>query len=112
MRGPKPIAFLGDSLKDLREFPAEARREAGYQLDRVQNGLEPERWKPIKTVGQGVSEITVTDAAGEFRVIYVARFATAIFVLHCFHKTTRRTSKPDLTLAATRYRELTKELKR
>jgi phage-related protein len=107
---PKPIAFLGSSLDDLRAFPLSARREAGYQLDQVQNGHEPDDWKPMKTVGQGVKEIRIRDAAGAFRVIYVASFADAIYVLHCFKKKSQRTSKAVLELASKRYRELVKEL--
>jgi phage-related protein len=106
----KPIEFRGSSLDDLRAFPLTAKREAGYQLDRVQNGLEPDDWKPMNTVGQGVREIRIRDAAGAFRVIYVAKFADAVYVLHCFQKKTEKTSKTDLDLAAKRYRDLLKEL--
>ena len=107
---PKPIEFLGGSLDDLRAFPVTARREAGFQLDRVQSGREPDDWKPMNTVGQGVKEIRIRDAAGAFRVIYVAKFAAAVYVLHCFQKKTAKTSRADLELAAKRYRDLVKEL--
>lgn len=107
---PKPVDFRGSSLDDLRAFPFEVRREAGHQLDRVQNSLEPDDWKPVSTVGKGVKEIRIWEAAGTFRVIYVAKFAEAVYVLHCFQKKTARTSKADLNLAATRYRDLLKEL--
>ena len=90
----------------------EARREAGHQLDLVQNGHEPDDWKPMNTVGQGVQEIRVRDAAGAFRVIFVAKFRDAVYVLHCFQKKTSRTSHGDLELAAQRYRDLLKEIKR
>lgn len=86
-----------------------ARREAGYQLDLVQNGLEPDDWKPMNTIGPGVQEIRIRDASGAFRIIYVAKFSDAIHVLHCFQKKTGRTSKSDIELAAKRYRELLKE---
>jgi len=109
MTNPKPIEFRGSSLDDLRAFPLAARREAGHQLDQVQNGQEPDDWKPMSTVGQGVKEIRVRDVAGVFRIIYVAKFADAIYVLHCFQKKTERTSKADLDLAAKRYRDLLKE---
>nr|WP_316886033.1 type II toxin-antitoxin system RelE/ParE family toxin [Ralstonia sp. LMG 32965] len=107
---PKPIEFRGSSLDDLRSFPIAARREAGHQLDQVQNGQEPDDWKPMNTVGQGVKEIRIRDAAGAFRVIYVAKFADAVYVLHCFQKKTEKTSKADVDLAAKRYRDLLKEL--
>ena len=71
-------SFLGDSLDKVREFPAGARREAGFQIDRVQRGLDPDVWKPMKTIGTGVREIRIRDAAGAFRVIYIAAFAEAI----------------------------------
>lgn len=106
---PKPVEFRGNSLDELRAFPLAARREAGHQIDQVQNGQEPDDWKPISTVGQGVREIRVRDPAGAFRVIYIAKFADAVYVLHCFQKKTERTSKADLDLAAKRYRDLLKE---
>ena len=87
-----------------------ARREAGYQIDRVQNGHEPDDWKPMPSIGSGVQEIRIRDAAGAFRVIYVAKFADAVYVLHCFQKKTQKTSKTDLDLAESRYRDLVKEL--
>jgi phage-related protein len=105
----KPVEFRGSSLEDLRAFPLTARREAGHQLDQVQHGREPDDWKPMNTVGQGVKEIRIRDEAGAFRVLYVAKFADAIYVLHCFQKKTQRTSKADVELAARRYRELMKE---
>lgn len=110
MTDPKPVEFLGSALDDLRAFPLGARREAGHQIDQVQRGLEPDDWKPMHTVGQGVREIRIRDAAGAFRVIYVAKFADVIYVLHCFQKKTQKTSKTDLDLAAKRYRDLLKEL--
>lgn len=106
----KPVEFRGSSLDDLRAFPAAARREAGYQLDRVQHGREPDDWKPMNTIGRGVREIRIRDAAGVFRVLYVAKFDDAVYVLHCFQKKTQKTSKADLNLAAQRYRDLLKEL--
>ncbi|WP_347986369.1 type II toxin-antitoxin system RelE/ParE family toxin [Methylomonas sp. AM2-LC] len=109
MKNLKPIEFCGSSLDDLRAFPITARREAGHQLDQVQNGQEPDDWKPLNTVGQGVKEIRIRDASGAFRVIYVAKFTDAVYVLHCFQKKTEKTSKADLDLAAKRYRELLKE---
>ncbi len=112
MTGPKPIEFRGSALDDLRAFPVSARREAGHQLDQVQNGREPQDWKPMPTIGQGAQEIRVRDAAGAFRVIYVAKLAGAIYVLHCFQKKTQKTSKADLDLAAKRYREFIRELNR
>ena len=101
----KPVEFRGSALDDLRAFPQAARREAGHQLDQVQHGREPDDWKPMNTVGRGVREIRIRDAAGAFRVLYVAKFDDAVYVLHCFQKKTQKTSKADLNLAAQRYRD-------
>ena len=110
MTDPKPVEFRGGSLDDLRAFPLPARREAGHQLDQVQSGQEPDDWKPMNTVGRGVKEIRIRDAGGAFRVIYIAKFADAVYVLHCFQKKTEKTSKTDLDLASKRYRDLLQEL--
>ncbi|TPJ79270.1 type II toxin-antitoxin system RelE/ParE family toxin [Mesorhizobium sp. B2-6-2] len=104
------LKFQGSALSDLRAFPDSARREAGYQLDKVQNEQLPTDWKPMTTVGKGVLEIRIRDETGAFRVIYTAKFADAIYVLHCFQKKTQKTSKTDLDLAAKRYGDLIKEL--
>jgi len=77
----------------------------------VQHCGEPDDRKPMNTVGHGVQEIRIRDEAGAFRVIYVAKFADAVYVLRCFQKKTQKTSKADLDLAAKRYRDLVKELK-
>lgn len=108
---PKAVVFRGSALDDLRAFPDAARRQAGFQLDLVQNGRDPDDWKPMTIIGAGVREIRVRDAAGAFRVIYMARFADAVFVLHCFEKTSQRTSRPDIELATRRYKDLVRELK-
>ncbi|MGA2058343.1 MAG: type II toxin-antitoxin system RelE/ParE family toxin [Bradyrhizobium sp.] len=110
MTDPKPVEFRGSALDDLRGFPQAARREAGYQLDQIQRGREPDDWKPMNAVGRGVREIRIRDAAGAFRVLYVAKFDDAVYVLHCFQKKTQKTSKADVNLAAQRYRDLLKEL--
>ncbi len=106
----KVLKFRGSALDDLRDFPESARREAGYQLDKVQHGQAPSDWKPMTTVGKGVQEIRIWDEAGTFRVIYVAKFADAVYVLHCLQKKTQQTNKADLDLVAKRYADLVKEL--
>ncbi len=105
----KPVEFIGDSLARLRDFPAGARRTAGYQLDRVQRGLEPDNWKPMKAIGTGVRELRIRDRSGAFRVIYLATLADRVVVLHAFQKKTQRTAKLDIELAATRFRDLRKD---
>ncbi|MDE3761465.1 type II toxin-antitoxin system RelE/ParE family toxin [Sinorhizobium meliloti] len=102
----KELVFLGDSLERLRDFPEAARKEAGVQLDKVQQGFEPSDWKPMASVGQGVREIRIRDEAGAFRVIYIAKIEDAVFVLHAFQKKTQQTAKRDLDLAAARLRQV------
>lgn len=101
----KPISFLGDSLSQLRDFPENARSEAGYQLSKVQLGHDPDDWKPMKTVGAGVREIRVRDASGAFRILYLATLPDRVLVLHAFQKKTQQTSQKDIDLAARRLRE-------
>ncbi|WP_354289528.1 type II toxin-antitoxin system RelE/ParE family toxin [Sphingomonas sp. UYEF23] len=104
------IDFRGGSLDDLRDFPGEARKEAGYQLDKVQHGEEPSDWKPFSTVGKGVREIRISEDGDAFRVMYVAKFENTVHVLHCFQKKMVKTSKPDIEIATKRYKALLKEL--
>lgn len=101
----KPISFLGDSLARLRDFPEDARSEAGYQLSEVQRGNDPDDWKPMKAIGPGVREIRVREASGAFRVIYLATLADRVLVLHAFQKKTQQTPRRDIELAARRLRE-------
>ena len=98
----KPIMFAGNSLEDIRNFPAEARRAVGFELTFVQQGLDPSDWKPMKTVGPGVKEIRI-HVLGEWRVLYVAKFADAVYVLHGFQKKTQKTCKEDIELAQRQY---------
>ena len=106
----KPVEFRAGALDDLRAFPTAARRDAGSQLDKVQQGRDPDDWKPMNTIGPGVREIRIREADGAFRVIYVAKFEAAVYVLHCFQKKTQKTSREDITLATRRYKDLLKEL--
>ena len=108
----KQVEFCGDSIDALRAFPEAAKREAGYQIDKVQHGEEPDDWKPMATIGGGVKEIRIWDEAGTFRVIYLAKLADAVYVLHCFQKKTQKTSLPDVKLARDRYNELVRRLRK
>lgn len=96
-------------MKDLRDdeiFSEDARRVAGYELRKVQRGDEPDDWKPFDDVGAGTKEIRIKQTDGTFRVMYVAKFEEAIYVLHCFKKKTQKTSKKDKDLAEQRYKEM------
>src|SRR3989304_6360973 len=101
----KALHWLGSSRTDVRAFPRDARRLVGFQLRRVQQGLVPFDWKPMATVGPGVREIRVHTAL-EHRVLYVAKFAGAVYVLHAFEKRSRKTAKRDVELAGQRYQVL------
>jgi len=105
----KRAVLLGDSRGRIRDFPESARREVGHQILRLQLGLDPTDWKPVKSIGPGVREIRIRDAAGAFRVIYVAIYSEAIYVLHAFQKKTNVTDRRDLNLATLRLRLLQRE---
>ena len=105
----KPVRFLGDALQRLRDFPNDARQDVGYQLDRVQRGLQPDDFKPMPSIGKGVEEIRVWDESGTFRVIYTARLADAVYVLHAFQKKTQATSKRDVEIASKRFAQLIRD---
>ncbi|HSY47215.1 MAG TPA: type II toxin-antitoxin system RelE/ParE family toxin [Thermoanaerobaculia bacterium] len=100
----KPVRFAGSAREDLAAFPEPARRAAGYELFMVQVGREPSDFKPMPDIGPGVHEIRVRDRAGTFRVIYVARFDEAVYVLHAFQKKTAKASRLDIEVARRRYR--------
>jgi phage-related protein len=102
----KPVRFVGDALQALRNFPAAAKNKAGYQLERVQRGLDPQDWKPMRSIGPGVREFRVRDESGAFRVIYLATLPEAIYVLHAFQKKTQHTARGDIELAARRFRQV------
>jgi phage-related protein len=108
----RPLTFIGSSLDDLRDFPRDARREAGFQLDKVQNGENPDDWKAMSSVGSGAYEFRIRDDTGVFRIIYVAKFSEAVYVLHAFQKKSRKTAKKDIDLAVARYQEMTTERRR
>jgi len=101
----KALKFVGTSLDDLRDFPAEARRQVGFELDALQRGHEPSDWKPMKDVGSGVREIRI-HVLGEWRIIYVAKLSDAIYVLHSFQKKSQKTRQEDIELARNRYRQI------
>ncbi len=111
MHDDKEIRWIGSSYEDILEFPSTARREAGFQLGRIQAGLDPDDWKPFDDVGAGVRELRIRDGHGIYRAMYVAKFEEAIYVLHCFQKKTQATSKQDKEIAVCRYREVVRERK-
>ena len=101
----KPIVFLGNSRKNLQDFPVDVRRAMGVELRRVQVGRAPLDFKPMASVGKGAYEIRV-HLDGAWRVIYVAKFHDSIYVLHAFQKKTQKTNNDDIELAAKRYQTI------
>jgi phage-related protein len=95
----KPVYFVGSYREDMRGLPEDARETAGHQLFKVQQGKEPDDWKPVPMVGTGVNEIRVWDESGGYRVLYLAKFKEAVYVLHVFEKRSQKTSKGDIYLA-------------
>ena len=79
MSNEKEIRWVGSAYDELLAFPDEPRRSAGFQLGKVQVGLDPDDWKPFDDVGAGA-------------------------VLHCFQEKTQATSKQDKAIAEARYR--------
>ena len=102
----KNVAFMGNSLERIRNFPPDARQDTGFQIDKVQRGEAPDDWKPVKTIGRGVKEIRIKEWKGQYRVIYLANFQNSVYVLHAFLKNTKKTRKSDIDLARRRLKEL------
>lgn len=93
---------MGNSLTRIRAFPSGARQDAGFQIDKVQRGENPDDWKSVKTIGKSVREIRIKEANGQYRVIYLTNLKDAVYVLHAFQKKTRQTRKSDIDLAGKR----------
>jgi phage-related protein len=102
----KDVIFHGNSLSKLRDFPDDAKDQAGFQLHKVQSNERPDDWIPMPAIGLGVHEIRIHTDDGAFRVIYVAKFADAVHVLHAFRRQMPETAEQDIDIAQTRYREL------
>lgn len=100
----KRVRFVGSAQRDLAAFPKAARTRAGFELFAVQMGRDPADWKPMPSVGAGACEIRVRDATGAWRLIYVARFRDAVYVLHAFQKKSQKTARADIDVAKHRYR--------
>lgn len=106
----KELEFRGSSLSDLRDFPQTVMRDAGHQLDKVRHGLAPDDAKPLPAIGACVMELRIWEEVGTFRVVYVAKFEDAVYVLHCFKKKTQQTSQSGIELARKRFKGLAKEI--
>jgi len=108
----KEVLWLGDSRKCIQAFDAEAQHAIGVELLAVQEGHQPGDSKPMPAIGKGVEEIRVWVESGTYRVIYIARLAEAVYVLHAFQKKTQQTSQRDVSLARGRLEQLLRERNR
>ena len=86
----KGIFFLFSTREEMRSFPDEVRREAGFQLDRVQRGLAPRSFDALPEIGSGVMEIKIDEGGDTYRVVYVAKFEEAVYILDAFQKKSPR----------------------
>ena len=102
----KELEFLGNSLENIQLFPDIAKQRTGYELHKVQNGLKPDNWKPMTSIGSGVNEIRVSASDGIYRTIYIAKFKEAVYVLHAFQKKDQKTRQEDIDLAKKRLKEI------
>ena len=102
----RPLDWIGTTLRDLRTLPPNVQQRIGYQLYRVQTGLDPDDWKPMKSVGRAVREIRVVFRRRTFRVLYVSGAIGMVRVLHVFEKRSRKTRKKDIELAQSRLKQL------
>ena len=106
----KNLKFWNNSVvADYRKFPEDVKQDGGYQLDILQKGSDPEDFKPMPSIGSCAYELRLNDIQNEYRVIYVVKFEDAVWVLHAFQKTTKKTSAKDIALAKSRYEELLQE---
>ena len=108
----KDVKFVGSSLDDLRAFPKNPRQDMGRQINRVQQGLDPRDWKPVNSVGPGVSEIRIRDEGNNYRSIYVTNLDEVVDVLHVFIKKSQKMLRKDIDMAKSRFREVQKVSKR
>lgn len=102
----KELAFIGTAYADLMAFPRSTIQRVGYQLHLVQSGLMPHDFKTMPSIASGVNEIRITDKQGIYRVIYTAKIADCVYVLHAFNKKTQKTSKQDIEIAKARHKAL------
>ncbi|PVV05668.1 MAG: hypothetical protein B6D77_18575 [gamma proteobacterium symbiont of Ctena orbiculata] len=101
----KQLLWIGTSYKVVGNWPKAVKQAAGYQLHLLQQGFEPDDWKPMKIIGSGVREVRL-HTEGEYRVLYIAKFEEGVYVLHAFEKKTQKTSNADIQMAKDRFREL------
>jgi phage-related protein len=107
----KEINWEGDSLEILSQFPDDIKSDLGYALHRLQIGQLPAQSRPMKSIGAGVYELKESDERAWYRVIYFAKVADRIYVLHCFEKKSAKTSPVDLNVAKKRLKQVNERLR-
>ncbi|WP_058973408.1 type II toxin-antitoxin system RelE/ParE family toxin [Type-D symbiont of Plautia stali] len=105
----KDVDWRGTSLDDIKKFPTEVKKDLGFELHKIQNGHNPTHFKAVNRWGAGVIEIKIKGDDGEYRVVYVAKFAEAVYVLHAFQKKTQQTSPKDVSTIVERYKAVVEE---
>jgi phage-related protein len=101
----KPIIWLANTHELIKTYPDDVRRQIGYNLDKIQRGLDPFDWKSMALIGAGAKEMRIHEE-NEYRILYVAKFQEAIYVLHSFIKKSEQTSRKDILIGRRRYTEL------
>jgi phage-related protein len=107
----KQIRYLGNSSKLISKFDEEAKDNLNIELRKLSFGIEPKDWKPMSSIGIGVNELRI-HSKQKYRVIYVAKFKDAIYILHAFQKKTNKTPDKDIALAKSRFKDLANAVKR
>jgi phage-related protein len=100
------VDWLGDSRDVVRGYARDVRVAIGNELRLLQTGEKPVHARPLKTVGRGVWELKISEAEGQFRVVYVVKRNDRIYVLHAFQKKTQQTPQRDIDLAKARFKEI------
>ena len=104
----RSVVWLGNAKKNLREFPEEARKLIGDELQLLQFGGMPRDTKPFKGVGSGVLEIGVRYDKDAYRTVVAVQLGKKLYVLHAFQKKSKRgieTPNRDVELIKQRYKE-------
>ena len=104
----RPLVWLGNSRRNLRAFPVEAKKIIGDELQLIQFGGMPKDAKPFKGVGSGVFEIALRHDAEAYRTVVAVQLGRKIYVLHAFQKKSKKgiaTPKQEVDLIKQRYKE-------
>ncbi|WP_373536222.1 type II toxin-antitoxin system RelE/ParE family toxin [Microcoleus sp.] len=104
----RPLVWMGDSRRNIRDFPQEVQKAVGYALQLVQAGETPLQAKPFKVVGSGVYEIVKRYDNDTYRAVYAVKIGEKVYVLHAFQKKSKqgiKTPQADVDLIKQRYKD-------